>query len=186
MVKNAVKWFSTAVIATLLIITALSIVSLVQSRMNPGALPSVAGFRFISVLSGSMRPLLNPGDMIVTREVNAENIKTGDIITFREDRTTLVTHRAIKVVLKDNKLFFQTQGDANNVQDFELVSSNEIVGSYLFRIPYGGYAARFARSPAGFAIFIVIPIFLLAIEQIYAVLSGSALKDKEMLKSKGQ
>ncbi len=158
--KAALKWMGNIVILLLLMLVLLTGYSMLQVRKNPNHLPSVMGYTPMSVLTGSMRPMLEPGDMIITKKVLEENIEVGNIITYRVDNT-LVTHRVIDVLHENGVYKFQTQGDANNVEDQQLVESSNIVGAYAFKIPKGGYIANFTRSPIGFMVLIILPVLLL-------------------------
>ncbi len=57
---------------------------------------------------------------------------------------------------------FKTKGgDANNVEDSELVIGDDLVGKYIFRIPAFGYLTDLMRQPLGFVLLFVFPIILL-------------------------
>src|SRR5690348_9565847 len=56
--------------------------------------PALFGFRSFTVMSGSMRPVLGVGDVVVTRPVAARDVHVGDVVTFPDpERHELVTHR---------------------------------------------------------------------------------------------
>ena len=61
------------------------------------AIPRIIGAVPLTVLSGSMVPTFNPGDLIVTLPVDnaREEIKRGDIVTFQPESgvSTLITHQ---------------------------------------------------------------------------------------------
>jgi signal peptidase len=127
-------------------------------------LPVIQGsLHFLTVLSGSMSPSINAGDVVVTQEQSSSSIITGDIITFQEsnNQNKLVTHRVVNISERNNTLFFETKGDANQGKDQQLVSENELVGKVIFTIPYLGYLPNFVKSPTGFLLLIVIPGILL-------------------------
>jgi signal peptidase len=125
----------------------------------------------MTVLTGSMGPKINPGDIIIDSSVSGGNIKVGDVVTYRAAENMLVTHRVMEIVDKNGKKMYKTKGDANNTDDGRLVSQEQIVGRVNFRIPYGGYVSRFTRSIYGFLLLILIPTGLLIWEQIKTILS---------------
>lgn len=125
----------------------------------------------MSVLTGSMKPSLEPGDMIVVKEIKPENINDGDVITFKLDSNTLVTHRVVEVLSEEGKIVFRTRGDANNTDDGSLVSSEQLVGVLSFNIPKGGYIANYIRSPFGFILLVLIPIIYLISSELKTTLS---------------
>jgi signal peptidase I len=140
----------------LIILAFSSVYSNLQLRNDPTHQSSIWGFKVMTVLTGSMAPDLQPGDVIVVKPITPENAQVKDVITYRNSNNTLITHRIVDRVEKHDQLFFQTKGDANNVKDDGLVSSNQLVGSLLFHIPKAGYVANFIKSPMGIVLFIVI------------------------------
>jgi signal peptidase I len=87
----------------------------------------------------------NKGDIIFLRGVDAEKIKQGDVLVFWAKRPDPIIHRVIDVMQEDSGYYFQTKGDHNmqSISSFDLdearVSSEQVVGKALFRIPYLGW-----------------------------------------------
>lgn len=74
----------------------------------------LAGLHFDTVLSGSMRPAMSPGDVAVTQAVPIDELHVGDAIAFYPPgRTDAVLHRITS--LDDGGI--TTRGDANPVDD---------------------------------------------------------------------
>lgn len=107
------------------------------------------GGRGLVVLSGSMTPTIETGDVAVTRTVKASTIEVGQIVTFSDPsrQGDLVTHRVVDIQRQDNgKLAFTTKGDANKGKEEWLIAPNGAVGEFQFRIPRAGYVMRWAGS----------------------------------------
>lgn len=111
-------------------------------------IPGLGPYKIMSVLSGSMSPTFNAGDVIVGKTINPHDLKQGDIITFRFENS-LTTHRVMNVINKDGKLLFKTKGDNNNVEDLEPVGNEKIISKYLFRVPLIGFVIMFMKGTAG-------------------------------------
>ena len=123
--------------------------------------PRVVGAVPLRVLSGSMEPRFSAGDLIVTRPVDANAIRVGDIVTFQpvSGDPTLITHRVISVVIdgQGNNVRFTTQGDANNVAD-EPIIPDQVMGRVMYSIPFLGHITG---GEGSFAMTAVIGIGLL-------------------------
>lgn len=154
----------------LIICAAATVFSMMQSKKNPEKIPSIFGFKTLTVLTGSMRPSIQPGDLLVAKEINPENIKVGDVITFKRSKDFIVTHRVIEKINKDDQVMLKTKGDANNVEDEQLVSVNTIEGRKVFKIPYGGYVMQFLRSRIGMALIIGFLIFFIGFDLVKTTL----------------
>ena len=157
------------VIGTILciILTPVLIINLTliaKSYINQDEVPSVGGWLPLIVLTDSMQPEIDGGDLIICHTIEAEEIKTGDVIAFFDpagNGTSIVTHRVIEIVEENGELSFRTKGDNNNAEDKLLVSENNLVAIYKTRIAGAGNVAMFMQSPTGLIVCVVLPIVML-------------------------
>lgn len=167
--KKFLKILSDVLCTVLIICLVFFVISSFKAKSDPNHVPGIGSFKLMYVLTGSMSPAIEPGDLIITRAVDTDSLKEGDIITFRASQNTLVTHRIIEI---NEDGSFVTKGDANNVEDLDLQANNQnIVGKYVFRIPKGGYIAKFIQNPIGMILFILIPVGILASGEIKTFLN---------------
>jgi signal peptidase I len=82
--------------------------------------PHVLGYRTMTMLTGSMAPEINPGDVTIVTPIAISEVTEGMVITYHrpiEDHS-LVTHRVISVeTAPDGSVSVQTKGDANAAAD---------------------------------------------------------------------
>lgn len=123
-------------------------------------MPALAGadHAFI-VLSGSMQPLLAPGDVVFVRDVDPATLRVGEAITFRAapGSEMLITHRIIEVLDDGGRVRYRTQGDANEDPDPFVVHPAMVVGSYAFHLPWWGLAITAVRSGPMLLVVVVLP-----------------------------
>ena len=95
----------------------------------------VMGYRVHLVLSGSMEPTIDAGDIVISKPVkDSEEIKEGDVIAFKEDGMDVI-HRVTKVYTNyDGTHLYRTQGDNNNTEDRGLLSNDKVIGKFAFRV----------------------------------------------------
>jgi signal peptidase len=106
--------------------------------------PRLAGATPYTVLSGSMRPGLPPGTLVVVRPVEPADLAIGDVITYQLESgdPEVVTHRVVAQGFdSDGDLLFLTRGDANDVADEKWVQPVQIKGELWYSVPYLGYAS---------------------------------------------
>ncbi|WP_435114987.1 signal peptidase I [Halolamina sp. C58] len=127
------------------------------------------------VLTGSMRPAIDPGAVVFVSATPAAGIGVGDVITFDRGGDVPTTHRVIEVVERDGELLFRTQGDANEDPDAELVAAEQVIGVVTFSIPYVGSVMLAANSQLGFAALVVVPFGLLLLDVVY----GAVVRRRE-------
>jgi signal peptidase len=110
------------------------------------------------VLSGSMEPTIETGSVcFINKHTNIESIKEKDVIAFKMNDGTLVTHRAIKI----NDLGIVTKGDNNREADSNVVNKVNFVGKNLFWIPKVGYVVKAFQTTKGKIIWVAIIVLLL-------------------------
>ena len=103
--------------------------------------PRVAGATPYTVLTGSMRPGLPPGTLVVVRPVPIRQVAIGDVITYQltSGEPEVVTHRVVGqgATLGGETVVF-TQGDANQVRDTAAVREVQLKGRLLYAVPVLG------------------------------------------------
>lgn len=136
-----------------------------KSYINKDEVPNFGGTLPLIVLTDSMKPEINSGDLIICHTINAEDVKEGDVISYFDpdgNGTSVVTHRVVEVLIDENgELSFKTRGDANNADDKTLVPAESLVGIYDFNIPHAGNIALFMQSTTGFVVCVLVPVALL-------------------------
>lgn len=114
-----------------------------------------AGLKMLVVQSGSMEPIIKTGSVVLTKKQDTYSI--GDIITFVQGGKDSTTHRVVKTEVVSGKELFHTKGDANQAEDREAISTENVLGKTIFAIPYLGYAVAFTKTQKGFVFLIVVP-----------------------------
>lgn len=125
---------------------------------------NVFGYSFAYVLSGSMEPVLEVGDVILIKSVNAESIEVGDIITFRRLSGPLagnfITHKVIEINSSNDSLSFTTKGIANPTNDAEPVTPEQIQGVYQRNLLFARYLLMVFSNFYIFFLVIVLPLLI--------------------------
>lgn len=137
----------------------------------------VFGFDLYGVLTSSMKPAIPPGSMIYLRDVEPDQLRIGDVITYSVSTNVMATHRIVDIIPDENNpLFFrfQTKGDANPTVDAALVEPKKIIGKVAFSIPALGSVAHFIQKPPG----IYVAIALSAVLVILVLLTDTATAEK--------
>ena len=89
------------------------------------------------VASGSMRPAIDIGDVVLTVEPR-HPLGPNTVITFDHDGR-VITHRIVETRFDDaGNPSYVTQGDANRVPDSREVRPDEVLGVGKIAVPYAG------------------------------------------------
>jgi signal peptidase I len=154
---------ATAIVCGILIfIIITSCITLFDAATHPGKTPSVFGYKQMTVLTGSMKPQINPGDLVIVKNIKDLNtIGVGTIVTYKNKENVLITHRVSELNNKDGVKTYITKGDANPAADVEAVTQNQLEGVYVTNIPYLGYFNMFVKSGIGIIFLILVPLILI-------------------------
>ena len=112
----------------------INVTLLAKSFIYKDEVPSIGGTLPLIVLTDSMHPVIESGDLIICHTEDAENIKVGDIIAFFDpagNGTSIVTHKVIELTEKDGELAFVTKGDANTMEDRVTAKGDKLIGRYV-------------------------------------------------------
>ena len=143
------------IIVFLIMILFINLIIIVKSIIFPNTIPGIFGYKPFIVMSNSMENEIKVGDLVVVKEVDADNLKVDDIIAFRDSKKTVTTHRIVNMVTKDGERCFITKGDNNNTDDQEPVCPSMIEGKLVKKIPILGSIILFIQQPYGIAIMIL-------------------------------
>jgi signal peptidase I len=113
--------------------------------------PHLLGYRTMTMLTPSMSPAIDPGDVTVVTPIAMSEITEGMVIAYHkpiEDRS-LVTHRVVSVQTDaDGAVQVQTKGDANTAID-PWIATLQGETAYELRavVPELGHVIQALRAP---------------------------------------
>lgn len=154
MMKGIKKVLSKITSIIIVVLLLLSIYSFVSIKVLKKDLVPVNGYAVLEVVSGSMQPTINIGDLIII-DINDKNYNKNDIVTFYDEANNFVTHRIIS--LNENTMV--TKGDYNKSDDGE-TSLDKVVGKYVFRIKGLGNVLSILKKPLIIALIFIISILI--------------------------
>ena len=138
-----------------------NIIIIIKAANNSEEIPSVFGIKTFVIISGSMEPKLNIGDIVIIKKVEENELQENDIISFRSGES-VITHRINKIIIEDTgKIKYETKGDNNNTADRTFVKFEDIEGKQINKIPYIGNVTLLLKNK------IIIIIILLVMYIVY-------------------
>jgi signal peptidase len=114
-----------------------------------GLLVATGQWHATPVLSGSMRPAMQPGDVVVTERVAISELRVRDVVVFHppNEGDRLTVHRIVKLAVKGGTTSISTWGDANPVADATVSSLSGTTAYRVARVvPLVGYPAMWLRN----------------------------------------
>jgi signal peptidase len=142
-VPKAVAVAGRAAVTILLIVAALVFLFLAVG-------PHFLNYQTSTMLTGSMSPGINPGDVVVSVKTPVSELKVGDVITYSIpiDDHRIETHRVASIKRDAGTTSVITKGDANPGADpWVAVLSEDYVYTQAGVVPHLGDAIRALRQP---------------------------------------
>lgn len=129
------------------------------------------------IISPSMVPTIKVEDAIVIMRKEPEELKKGDIITFLSSDPRYsgltITHRIVGVEQSESgSFFYRTKGDNNNSEDSALVSSDNVFGKVILKIPKIGYIQYVLTQAYGWVLLVVVPCLGIVIFDILKLIKS--------------
>lgn len=137
---------------------------------------SLAGYTPLSVVSDSMSPTFDAGDLIIIRKCDPATLQEGDIVTFHtiiNNEFSLNTHRITEIQEDGGARSYVTKGDNNAIADVHMITDGDIVGRFVTRLPKFGKLVDFLSSSMGFLLVIVLPLLIFFVYQVYHLVTVS-------------
>lgn len=133
-------------------LAALVLVIAIATHLSSRSQVTAFGHPVLTVLSGSMAPVINTGDLIIDDSVGpaqSGRLRPGQIVSFyaTPGGTLIITHRIVARVVADRKVFYRTKGDANDAPDSQLRPAGDVIGVYVASVPRGGYVLSALHRP---------------------------------------
>jgi signal peptidase I len=131
--ENPFGWIATSAISVLMIWFAVGVFNI---------FPNV-------IISGSMQPKIDIGDVVIVRKIEPDQVEVGDVIQFREiEQDVRINHRVVEIKEDERGLpLFITKGDANNSPDSNPVIAEQLMGKVVQIVPKVGWITIMLRSP---------------------------------------
>lgn len=98
-----------------------------------------------AIVSGSMSPAIDKGDVVIIKRVTPEEVAVGDVIQFRVESMP-IAHRVVAIEEREGGFVFRTKGDANPSVDTDPVLPEQVVGKVVMVVPKVGWATIALRS----------------------------------------
>jgi signal peptidase len=154
-------WFYFPIINILKIIVTIFLVVVITFIATIGLENSIMsnwGYRTYVILSESMVPKFNMGDLIIVK--NSDEYIVGDVITYtlQLGDVDTITHRIVeKNKNTAGETIFKTKGDNNKEKDTWVARPDLIKGKVIFSIPILGNAINSIRTLEGVIFLLIIP-----------------------------
>lgn len=126
----------------------------------------------LTMKDSSMEPTIKKGSLIITKEYKNNDIKEGDVISYRSidknNTLEIKTGRVKAIITVNEQTTYITEFDNKEYTDSEQVNSKNVISIWHGKkVSTLGSIIDFLNTKVGFFICIIVPLALLFIYQLY-------------------
>ena len=135
--KNVLSVMASVLLWAIILLAALFAFTTLATK-DSKSVANLAGFTPLSVMSESMAPTFNAGDLIIIKQCDTKKLEAGDIITFHtiiNNEYALNTHRISEIQDMGGVRSYVTKGDNNLIADVHMIADGDIVGKFVTKLP---------------------------------------------------
>lgn len=165
--------------ALVLLVLAILLVVILQRVSNNTI--SLGGFRIFKIVSESMVPKYELGDVLLAKTKDVEKISIGTDIIYRGDEgdftDRIVTHQVIDIEDINGEYVFHTKGLANETED-PTISEDQILGVVIYKSWIFSTIMKIMNNLYSFYFVIFVPVVILIFLDIRKIIINFK-KDEE-------
>lgn len=164
----------------LFIIVILLLIVVILQRVSDNSI-SLGGYRLFTVATGSMEPKYKVGDILISKQIDPNEIQIGDDIVYKGDegsfKDKVVTHQVISIREENGDKKITTKGIANTEEDPE-IDSSQVYGKVIYKVQTLSFISQIIKNIYIFYFIIFVPIAIIIFRQIRVYLKKDG-DDKE-------
>ena len=148
----------------MLVIVCLVVAAVIILQKVTESNKSIAGYRIFRVITGSMEPEYEVGEVVISKEVDPKNIKVGDDIvylgTYGEYSGKIIMHSVVAIDTDENgNLNFHAKGLRSTSVEDPQIKESQVYGVVKFKS--GILTVLYKLATNIYSLFIIISILVL-------------------------
>ena len=169
----------------LFVIVVLMLIVVILQRVTDNSI-SLGGYRLFTVATGSMEPKYEVGDILISKQVDANQIHVGDDVVYKGDegsfKDKVVTHQVVSIREENGEKKLTTKGIANTEEDPE-IESNQVYGKVIYKVKTLSFIGQMIKNIYIFYFVIFVPIAIIIFRQIRSLLRKDDDEDEENMET---
>lgn len=171
--ENKVVKFIYNFIYTILVILALLVLAVVIMQRVSNNNLSLGNYRIFNIISQSMIPKYDIGDVLVSKKIDPSKIKMGDDVVYKGEegsfKDKIVTHQVIATYQENGKYKFSTKGIANDQVD-PMITEDQVYGVIVYKIKTLSLISKMTTNLYVFYFIIFVPVVILIFVEIKKII----------------
>lgn len=179
--NKALKVIGNILYILLFIIVILMLVVVILQRVSDNSI-SFGGYRLFTVATGSMEPEYQVGDVLISQEIDPNEIQVGDNIVYRGNtgsfKDKIVTHQVVSIREENEEKKITTKGIANVEEDPE-IDGSQVYGKVIYKVKTLSFIGQIIKNIYVFYFIIFVPIAIIIFRQVRIILKKDDDEEEE-------
>lgn len=179
--NKALKVIGNIIYTLLFIIVILMLVVVILQRVSDNSI-SFGGYRLFTVATGSMEPEYQVGDVLISQEIDPNEIQVGDDIVYRGNtgsfKDKIVTHQVVSIREENGEKKITTKGIANVEEDPE-IDGSQVYGKVIYKVKTLSFIGQIIKNIYVFYFIIFVPIAIIIFRQVRIILKKDDDEEEE-------
>lgn len=179
--NKALKVIGNIIYILLFIIVILMLVVVILQRVSDNSI-SFGGYRLFTVATGSMEPEYQVGDVLISQEIDPNEIQVGDDIVYRGNtesfKDKIVTHQVVSIREENGEKKITTKGIANVEEDPE-IDGSQVYGKVIYKVKTLSFIGQIIKNIYVFYFIIFVPIAIIIFRQVRIILKKDDDEEEE-------
>lgn len=178
--NKALKIIGNILYVLVFIIVILMLIVVILQRVSDNSI-SLGGYRLFTVATGSMEPKYKVGDILISKEIDANDIQVGDDIVYKGSegsfKDKVVTHQVVSIREENGSKKIITKGIANTEEDPE-IDGSQVYGKVIYKVQTLSFISQIIKNIYVFYFIIFVPIAIIIFKQIRVYLKKDDDEDE--------
>lgn len=179
--NKALKVIGNIIYTLLFIIVIFMLVVVILQRVSDNSI-SFGGYRLFTVATGSMEPEYQVGDVLISQEIDPNEIQVGDNIVYRGNtgsfKDKIVTHQVVSIREENGEKKITTKGIANVEEDPE-IDGSQVYGKVIYKVKTLSFIGQIIKNIYVFYFIIFVPIAIIIFRQVRIILKKDDDEEEE-------
>lgn len=141
---------------------------------------SFFNLRMFTVVTGSMEPKYNVGDVLIAKEVKPSDVKVGDAVSYIGSNNyagKIITHEVVDIYKDANDAFvYRTKGINNPLDDLYPVYENQLYGVVVYKVITLSFVYKIVGTSYGLFLFVILPLLYIIGSEILSIMLDNKAK----------
>ena len=148
--------FDIVILIIVLPIILISMMVIYKSIVYPTKIPDIFSYKPFIILDENMERSLQYGDLAITKMINTNKLKIGDVIAFRDNNNVVIIHEIVEIKETQDGKELKMKASKNEADEIQCIKDTDVEGILVSKIGGLGNIFMYLQDPKVLFLIIII------------------------------